>query len=361
MDEFYTSKRDGLIGNEDCGQMSAWYVFSAMGFYPVCPGSNLYDIGTPLFDEVVINPGNGKTATIRSMKKTNSDRYVRTVKINGKESGIQFDHGLLAAGAKIDLELTSDPNTHLKAGDQLRKTSKPTTMIPFVESCEKAFFDSCTVTIKCHTDSSEIRYTTDGSEPTRNSTLYSKPITLSQTTKLRMIAYRNGYEKSAVEEIEFLKLPYRKTVTYKKEYSHNYTAGGKNGLVDGIKGEPNAFGSWQGFWGDNFEATIDLGDLRTFNKIEATFLQQYPSWIWLPSEVTYEVSNNGSDFKEVYRKKNSISLEKDGAFVESFKSTIPNTQARFVRIKAVNMGNCPNWHPGSGNPSWIFIDEVTVE
>ncbi|MFN5224270.1 MAG: GH92 family glycosyl hydrolase [Bacteroidota bacterium] len=361
MDDFYTTKRDGLIGNEDCGQMSAWYVFSAMGFYPVCPGSNLYDIGTPLFDEVMINPGNGKTTSIRSIRKNKSDRYVSMARINGKESGLQFEHRHLAEGAKIEFELAAESNAHLNGVGVSTKPSKPSTMIPFVESCEKAFFDSCMVVMKCHTDSSEIRYTLDGSEPNRNSILYSKPITISQSSKLRMIAYRNGYEKSSVEEVEFIRLPYRKTVTYKKDFSHNYTAGGKNGLVDGIQGEPNAFGSWQGFWGDNFEATIDLGDLRTFSKIETTFLQQYPSWIWLPSEVTYEVSSNGSDFKEIYRKKNGIPLDKDGAFVEAFKSTIPNMQARYVRIKAVNMGKCPEWHPGSGNPSWIFVDEVTIE
>ncbi|MFM7053876.1 MAG: GH92 family glycosyl hydrolase [Bacteroidota bacterium] len=360
-DDFYTTKRDGLIGNEDCGQMSAWYVFSAMGFYPVCPGNNLYDIGTSLFDEVLINPGNGKITSIISSRKAKSDHYVKSVKINGKGSNLQFNHSLLATGAKIEMELTSDSSMHLKSTVSTSSISKPTTMIPFVESCEKAFFDSCLVVMQCHTDSSEIRYTLDGSEPTRNSTLYSKPITISQTSKLRMVAYRNGYDKSAVEEVEFIRLPYRKTVTYKKEYSHNYTAGGKNGLVDGIKGEPNAFGSWQGFWGDDFEATIDLGDVRTFSKIEATFLQQYPSWIWLPAEVTYEISNNGSDFKEVYNRKNFIPLDEDGAFVEAFKSSLPNTQARYVRIKAVNMGNCPNWHPGSGNPSWIFVDEVTIE
>ena len=60
MDEFYKPEPDGLIGNEDCGQMSAWYVLSAAGFYPVTPGSTVYAIGSPLFPEVRFNLENGK-------------------------------------------------------------------------------------------------------------------------------------------------------------------------------------------------------------------------------------------------------------------------------------------------------------
>ena len=361
MQDFYTTSRDGLIGNEDCGQMSAWYVFSAMGFYPVCPGNNLYDIGSPLFEEIKIMPGNDKNIVIKSSRKNPNAPYVKSVSINGMQNGLQFSHEIFQKNSQINFELAENSADHLKP--TTAKTTSRTTpvMIPYLVSCERAFFDSCKVEMKCHTDSSEIRYTLDGSEPTRKSNLYSGPVTLNASAKLKMIAYRNGMEKSAVEEVDFIRLPYRKSVSYKHDYSHNYTAGGKNGLVDGIKGEPNAFGSWQGFWGDDLEVIIDLEDVRTFAKIEANFLQQYPSWIWLPSEVVYEVSTNGTTYEEVYRKKNQTPLDKDGAFVETFRASFEKNKARYIRIKAKNMGKCPEWHPGAGNPSWIFIDEVTIE
>ena len=86
--EFYTNDPDGLIGNEDCGQMSAWYVLSAMGFYPVCPGNGEYVLGTPLFDEVTINMENGKKFVIKkvAMKKfkTENSFYVQATNLNGQ-------------------------------------------------------------------------------------------------------------------------------------------------------------------------------------------------------------------------------------------------------------------------------------
>ncbi len=84
MDQFYTPSPDGLIGNEDCGQMSAWYVLSAAGFYPVTPGSRFYAIGTPLFPEVRFNLGNGHAFTIRARNVSNRNIYIQSATLNGK-------------------------------------------------------------------------------------------------------------------------------------------------------------------------------------------------------------------------------------------------------------------------------------
>src|SRR5690606_21447154 len=72
--EFYPNATDGLIGNADCGQMSAWYVLSAMGFYPVCPGNGEYALGTPLFDEISIRQDNGKVFRITA-KRDNAEAF----------------------------------------------------------------------------------------------------------------------------------------------------------------------------------------------------------------------------------------------------------------------------------------------
>jgi hypothetical protein len=360
MNEFYTTGRNGLIGNEDCGQMSAWYVFSALGIYPTCPGNNLYDMGTPLFKKATIQPGNGKTITITSNKTKSEDIYVESAYLNDRASQLQIDHKDLAKGANISYNMTSEKSKHLKLADNNKTDSINTVMIPYLESCEKSFFDSCLVAMHCPSKGAEIRFTRDGSEPTRKSELFTAPFYLKETTKLKMIGYKNGFTKSTIEEVDFIRLPYRKQVNYKNEYSHNYTGGGKNGLVDGIKGEPNAFGSWQGFWGKDFEAVIDLGEIRDFTKIESTYLQQYPSWIWLPASVTYFISDDGKNFKEVFSKKNNTSKDKEGSFVEPFIYKGSN-KARFVKVVATNMGSCPEWHPGAGNPSWIFIDEISID
>src|SRR5436189_284375 len=84
MDKFYTPQPDGLIGNEDCGQMSAWYVLSAAGFYPVTPGSTLYAIGTPLFPETRFHFENGKQFVIKANGVSATNIYIQSATLNGK-------------------------------------------------------------------------------------------------------------------------------------------------------------------------------------------------------------------------------------------------------------------------------------
>ena len=90
MSEFYKDSPDGLIGNEDCGQMSAWYVFSAMGFYPVTPGSGKFMIGSPIFDEVKINLENGKTFTVTANNQSDENIYVQNYKSEDKKPFINW-------------------------------------------------------------------------------------------------------------------------------------------------------------------------------------------------------------------------------------------------------------------------------
>jgi predicted alpha-1,2-mannosidase len=90
LDEFYKPAPDGLIGNEDCGQMSAWYILSASGFYPVAPGTGIYDIGTPIFKEIKYHLENGKTFTIRAANVSAQKIYVKSVTLNGNPNKKTF-------------------------------------------------------------------------------------------------------------------------------------------------------------------------------------------------------------------------------------------------------------------------------
>lgn len=100
----YHADPDGLSGNEDCGQMSAWYVMNAMGFYQIAPGDPVYSIGRPLFDRVVINlPGN-KTFEIIARNNTRATKYVKSMKLNGKVLKTPFfTHEALMKGGKLEL------------------------------------------------------------------------------------------------------------------------------------------------------------------------------------------------------------------------------------------------------------------
>ena len=117
MDKLYTAAPDGYCGDEDNGQTSAWYVFSALGFYPVCPGTEEYAIGAPLFKSVRINLPSGKKIEIEAKDNSRENVYVKSLSLNGKEySKTYFNHSDLAAGAKIRFTMSSEP-------DKTRSTS----------------------------------------------------------------------------------------------------------------------------------------------------------------------------------------------------------------------------------------------
>lgn len=112
MDKLYNPNADAYCGDEDNGQTSAWYVFSAMGFYPVCPGTKQYAMGSPLFQSIKVKLENGKTIQIEAPGNNRETRYVNDVKINGKSvTRTWFEHDELTKGARIQFQMTTKPNT----------------------------------------------------------------------------------------------------------------------------------------------------------------------------------------------------------------------------------------------------------
>ena len=110
MHELYTNEPGGLCGNEDCGQMSAWFVFSAMGFYPVDPISGQYEIGTPMFPRVELKLANGKTFTVSAPAVSRENIYIQSVKVNGEPYKKSYlTHDLIMSGATVEFEMGATP------------------------------------------------------------------------------------------------------------------------------------------------------------------------------------------------------------------------------------------------------------
>ncbi len=113
MNRLYSPNPDGYCGDEDNGQTSAWYVFSALGFYPVCPGTDQYIIGSPLFHEAKLHLENGKTVTIHAANNSDENIYIHSLKVNGKNHTRNYlTHGTLLQGAKIQFSMDDTPNRH---------------------------------------------------------------------------------------------------------------------------------------------------------------------------------------------------------------------------------------------------------
>jgi putative alpha-1,2-mannosidase len=111
MDRLYTPQADGYCGDEDNGQTSAWYVFSAMGFYPVCPATDEYVMGAPLFKKVTVSLENGKTIEINAPENSLSNRYIQSLEFNGKAYQKNYlKYSELMKGAKLSIHMGAKPN-----------------------------------------------------------------------------------------------------------------------------------------------------------------------------------------------------------------------------------------------------------
>ena len=116
MDTMYAALPDGMQGNEDVGQMSAWYLMSALGFYTVDPVSGIYVLGSPIVDSARVALGSGKTLNIKVDRKHPADAYVSEFYLNGKKQDkVWFRHGDIAKGGTLRFVMSSTPNEQLGA------------------------------------------------------------------------------------------------------------------------------------------------------------------------------------------------------------------------------------------------------
>jgi predicted alpha-1,2-mannosidase len=124
LDSLYTDQPDGLCGNEDCGQMSAWYLFSALGFYPVNPVNGAYVFGTPVVQEASLNLPNGNTFTVKS-NASEKNMYIQSVQLNGTSYTKSYlTHTNLMAGGELIFELGPEPNPEFGQAPEDRPASK---------------------------------------------------------------------------------------------------------------------------------------------------------------------------------------------------------------------------------------------
>jgi len=395
INEFYTSKPDGLCGNDDCGQLSAWYVFSAMGFYPVCPGSDQYVIGSPVFDKVELTLPNGKSFIIKSQGAGVKNQYIQSATLNGSDyqnSFINFTD--IMNGGELAFRMGSEPNKEWGQATDQRPSSlaiEPENLIkplgterpfmPYIKAGGPMFRGQTTIALECLSEGVEIHYTLNGTEPRINSTLYTQPFEIYRTSRVRAKAFKGeisesetaarDFYKSSLDpqsprlQVAYMAPPFERDYmgrTVDGQYSPNYKAGGKMALVDGKTGSPDfTDGRWQGFEGKDMEVVIDIGREMPVWRITASFLQSLSVWIFHPIEISFSISSDGKD----YRMMGVIDNFPDRATINDgiryFEVLVFGASARYVKVRAKSMGLCPPWHHGAGGPAWLFADEVIVE
>ncbi len=360
--ELYTNTPDGISGNEDCGQMSAWYVFSSLGFYPVTPGSNQYIIGTPLFPKATIHLENGKQFTVIANTVSESNKYIASATLNGKSLDRTYlYHEEIINGGTLVFEMTNIPSSWGTKDKNIPKTEIKDHKIllsPFLVEGTVAFKDSTTLALKVSEKEAAIFYSLNDGEFSK----YKNSVTISAKTLLKTYAERSG-QKSEVLETQFYKIDKDVSITLETKFANEYNAGGNNALIDGIRGAKDfRTGAWQGYWGKDVVAIVDLGSVRSIDEISVNFLQDQGSWILLPTEVECYVSDNPRNF---YKSLPKVSFDSknqsDSIKIETAIFRMNNYSARYIKIVAKNAGTLPDWHVGKGGDAWIFVDEIEIK
>ena len=211
LNSLYDDAPAGLSGNEDCGQISAWYIMSAMGFYPVLPGEPSYSIGSPIFDKITLNLENGKRFIIRARNNSDKNRFIQTATLNGKAyTRSWFRHEDIVNGGELAFVMGEKTNYNWgtsKADRPFTRKLTAAVSMPYYRIMENYFFDKATVTLGSNTAGTKIYYTINGDEPTEKSMLYSNPFELHQTSEIKFFAKKDGLLASTVvtAKIEQLK------------------------------------------------------------------------------------------------------------------------------------------------------------
>jgi hypothetical protein len=207
----------------------------------------------------------------------------------------------------------------------------------------------------------EIFYTLDGGMPSPSSTRYTTPVGVDRSLALKVVAVARGVA-SPVMTFGFRQLSDYPRLTLSAKYAPQYAAAGDDTLIDGLRGNDSfKTGRWQGFFGTDLDATVDLGESRDIRQIAMGFLQDTGSWIFMPRRIHVETSEDGAAFTGAGTVSATVADSESKATIGDYTLKLPAPRrARFVRVRVERYGKLPAWHPGAGNESWFFADEIVV-
>jgi len=206
-----------------------------------------------------------------------------------------------------------------------------------------------------------IYYTLDGSTPGAASKKYTSPFTISKNSTLKAVSV-SGTNTSQTITRMFTFVEGIKSAALTTQPNLQYAGSGVSGLFDGLIGSSNPFNKqWLGFEGDNFEVTVDMGEVKPVKALGIDVLQLPANLVFLPSSVEFYVSDDGIAFKllKTYYPSETDDPMPDGPVMLSL--TFDNVRTQFIRIRATNIGTCPAGHTEEGQKAWLFVSEVEIE
>jgi sialate O-acetylesterase len=298
-------------------------------------------------DNKIFVPANAMirgSAVIVSAPQIKSPRAVRYAFHNTDEASLFSSNGLPAASFRTDNWPVNIEKTEING---------------ILDTVQKDII----ISMGCFLNPMEIRYTTDGNKPNRQSDLYTAPFHLKKSAILKASAFECETQSSYISSLDInYHLAFGKKPDIKYPYNAKYKAGESYALTDGLRGSTHfGDGNWQGYLFNDLEVVIDLEKQKKINKISVGFLQSVNDWIFFPQSIEIFVSENGQEYSSIGVNVPETALSSMPLQKHDFTFNLKGLKTRYIKVKATSIKVCPEGHPGQGSMAWMFVDEILVE
>ena len=210
-----------------------------------------------------------------------------------------------------------------------------------------------------------VYYTVDGSEPDKNSNIYTEPFEIERSCVVKAVCFEDNRDKIVNEKYILYHKGmghFRKLNTVAGNYRPEYSGGGEDALLNGAIGSMDyKDGNWQGFYGTDCDIELDFGKKENLNSIKINFITYPYNWILMPKTTKVLVSDNGINYKEFKTFDIYEDVEKTKATIVTRKLDVTGLSSRYIKIVVESPGIIPEGLPGYNNPSWMFMDEIICD
>lgn len=206
----------------------------------------------------------------------------------------------------------------------------------------------------------QIRYTTDGSEPSSKSEVYRGPFPISNNTTVKAAVFEHGFPIGKVCKVEFLRHKASGKPYVMPRVPDKYTGAEQYALTNGITGHLKTWDNWVGLVNHDIDPLIDFGEPTVFSRVTTRFVNDKASWIYPPRSMEVYISDDGLNFTLLASKPIPADTMR-GATLETVQLETPGAAGRYLKFVAKTYGVIPDSAAGAGNGAWLFIDEVIVE
>jgi hypothetical protein len=365
--EQYWNAPDGLSGNEDCGQMSSWYVLSALGMYSVTPGKSYFDLSAPIVKSADLSLENGNHFVVETKNRSKQNIYVQEILLNGSTFNQLFiETETILKGGNLTFVFGSEPSNSLvackKANSQIN--DEQFVSIPTFSVDKRSFTKPFEVTLS-NTNKDTIVYffNNEGGQSIQKVFNSEEPIVVSETCQISAFALKNGL-KSKTVTASYAKIDNSYSVEIIGNYDNQYNGGGPRAVIDGVEGKNNyKTGEFQGFQGQDVTFIIDLKKKKKIKSVEVGILRDINSWIFFPKTVEvrfYKKNLEKFRIREAQSVKDNAKEDYHNPKKRNMKFSF-GKKARYIKVTLKNYGECPDWHLGAGGDTWIFVDEIEIK